>query len=427
MMHTLLRRRDAQQPRRGSVLGLMAFVLPVLLILAAISINMAYMQLTRTELSVASDAAARAASRTFSETQSVADAKTAAAATAALNTVANEALILSTDDDDNEIEFGLMTQASPTSRYLFNKVQTSAVVAGTSPASAVRVNAKRVDGNLGGRVQLPIPGILGRSHFEVFEGSTAMQVDRDIVLVVDRSGSMSWVNFSWPSGQNPWSYQVDLWHISQGNFVPGSGGWVVDGVSYVPAPGQTWTTLDQLSWENYFNNGPAPKSGWEALNEAVGVFLNVMSGTPQTEQVGLASYASTASFDKDLVSDYSLISAELGTLSPSGATAIGDGMMAGVAALIGSKARANADKTMVVMTDGWENTGSTTARAAAATIYQQHSITIHTVSYGSSVDQQLMKDVAAAGRGKHYHAPTGADLVDVFEEIANNLPTLMVD
>jgi Ca-activated chloride channel family protein len=35
-----------------------------------------------------------------------------------------------------------------------------------------------------------------------------------------------------------------------------------------------------------------------------------------------------------------------------------------------------------------------------------------------------MKSVADIGGGKHYHAATGAELVAIFEEIANNLPTI---
>jgi hypothetical protein len=47
------------------------------------------------------------------------------------------------------------------------------------------------------------------------------------------------------------------------------------------------------------------------------------------------------------------------------------------------------------------------------------------VTFGEGADQNLMQDVAEIGGGKHYHAATGAELVAIFEEIANNLPTIL--
>ena len=52
--------------RRGGITVLMAFVLPMLALLAAFCINLAQMQLVKTELAIATDAAARAGGRAFS-------------------------------------------------------------------------------------------------------------------------------------------------------------------------------------------------------------------------------------------------------------------------------------------------------------------------------------------------------------------------
>ena len=62
-------------------MGMMAIMLPVLAVLAAFCINAAHMQLTRTELIVATDAAAKAGGRAFSEIQTVEAARTAAIST----------------------------------------------------------------------------------------------------------------------------------------------------------------------------------------------------------------------------------------------------------------------------------------------------------------------------------------------------------
>src|SRR6056297_2407560 len=107
--------KHAYQKRRGSVLSLLAFLLPVLGILAAFTINSAYMQLSKTELMVATDAAARAGGRALSEHQTVADAEAAAQATAALNLVAGRPLRLRVDGGTRDIEFGMASPRSPNS------------------------------------------------------------------------------------------------------------------------------------------------------------------------------------------------------------------------------------------------------------------------------------------------------------------------
>lgn len=73
-------KQQCRDNRRGAIMGVMALIFPVLVMLAAFAINSAHMQLTRTQLMVATDAAARAGGRAFSETQSVDSGIQAAAA-----------------------------------------------------------------------------------------------------------------------------------------------------------------------------------------------------------------------------------------------------------------------------------------------------------------------------------------------------------
>ncbi len=90
--------RKAFQKRRGAVIALFAILLPVLLLLCGVAINIAYMQLTHTEMQVAVDAAARAGGRAFSEFQDVDQAKQMAFDTAPLNDVAGAPLQIDQSD-----------------------------------------------------------------------------------------------------------------------------------------------------------------------------------------------------------------------------------------------------------------------------------------------------------------------------------------
>ncbi|MCA9135764.1 MAG: VWA domain-containing protein, partial [Planctomycetales bacterium] len=339
--------------RRGSVMAITAVVLPILAILAAFAINAAHMQLTRTELIVATDAAARSAGRAFSEIQTVDAAVDAAIATAALNTVNGEPLRIRGGDGDNEIEFGKTQQTGGDgSRYHFIKIPTSQVRSGTI-ASAVRVHGKRLEGSLSGNVPLIIPGLLSTNDFEAQQQSVAMQVDRDISMILDRSGSMAQVNFNWGYGENPFSSSAKSWAAGEGilnSYYSYRYGW-----QYSYASGYDSISYQQYMYENYFNKGPAPRPAWQDLEAAVNAFLNVLDTTSQEEQVSLASYSTYATLDTLLEKDLQVIRNKVAQLNTGGMTAIGKGMQEGIQGLIDSRARPFAAKTMVVMTDGIQN------------------------------------------------------------------------
>lgn len=396
---------------------LTAFLLPVIFLLAAFTINLAYLQMTRTELMVATDAAARAGGRALSEFQDVEQAKQAASITAGLNNVAGSPLQISIDD---HIDFGNADNGvNGTGRYSFTEVSESGVQAGTEVANAVRVSGKRMDSS-GGSIDLPFPGFGLQESWGIEADSVAMQVDRDIALVLDRSGSMDWATFNWPSGQSPWNTSVYSQAVSAG-ILTQSGGW------YYYAAGQNSTTFQAWAWEDYFENGPSPNTPWEDLKIAVSSFLTVLEGTVQQEKVSLSSYSSSASKDLSLTNNYASILTELDTLGPSGATAIGRGMETGQPTLFEQGyARPLAAKTLIVMTDGMHNTGIDPV-SVAQTIVASYNVTIHTVTFSPGADQNRMQQVADIGGGQHYHADSGAELVEVFQEIANNLPTIITE
>ncbi|MEM1067872.1 MAG: VWA domain-containing protein [Planctomycetota bacterium] len=412
-------RRRIIRRRRGSVMGLMAVVLPVLAILAAFCVNAAQMQLNRTELIVATDCAARAGGRAFSELQTVSAANSAAIATAALNTVNGQPLQLQSGEG-GDIEFGVTDQPDGVSgRYYFEKMATSQVESGDLIASAVRVYGKRDASSLNGRVPLVIPGLLNQDDFSTIHNSVAMQVDRDISLVLDRSGSMDDIDFDWPSGHSPWYYSTMDAGVDAGML-----GYNSYHDYYYYRSGVDSVTYQQWVYQEHYELGIAPTMPWQDLVEAVNAFLNVLDGTSQEEQVSVASYSSSGTLDTWLEKDFDVIRSTVDDLNTGGSTAIGRGMQEGIESLLDSAARPYAAKTMVVMTDGIHNTGISPTSVADSLI-GSYNLTIHTVTFGEGADQELMQEVAGIGGGKHYHAATGDELVSIFEEIANNLPTIL--
>ena len=361
------------------MLVLIAVCLPLLIIMAAFAVDLAWMQLSRTELRTATDSAARAGAKELSLAQSESAARAKARVAAQRNLVAGQPLQL----NNRDIQVGKSVQ-SGTSRFQFTE--------GGAKPNAVRVTGKRTEGSASGPVDLLFSGVLGVDTFEPSEVATSTQLDRDICLVVDRSGSMMWV-------------------LTGGSSYP-------RGTKECDAPHPTL-------------------SRWGALASAVEAFLVELETTVQDERVGLASYSSNntscgnrytiSSTDSPLVSDYSRIRSEMDKMSSKpvkGNTAIGAGIDEGTKVL-NSSSRPYAVKTMIVMTDGIHNTGRdplVAARDAAA-----KDITIHTITFSSDADIKRMKDVAAAGGGKHFHADNQAELIKIFRDIAATLPVMTTE
>jgi len=418
------RRRESRM-RRGSITALTAILLPILLMLSVFSMNVAYMQLTKTELKVATDAAARAGGRAFSEYQDVNSAISFATQTAAQNKVAGDALTLSSSD----IQFGWSQRGNNGyGRYEFTEASTAAVEAETADANAIRVWGKRDGSGGNAKIDLLFKGLGEFSTFEPVTSSVSTQVDRDIAMILDRSGSMAqsdinfndyrtyqWVQHSW------WIY---TWYS-------------YDQVLDPPEMEASYNTYvsQYNNWRNNSGYASVPDaSRWKSLETAVNAFLDVLDNTDQEELISVASFSSSARLDLELQSTYQSVRdlvADIGNGVSSakrvwGATAIGDGIDTGFPSLISSMGRPYAAKTVLVLTDGHNNSGSN-PESVTQDILDDYNATFDAVTVSDGADQSLMEGIAELGGGDHYHADNEAELVTIFEEIANNLPTIITN
>ena len=372
------RTRTRKATRSGAMLVLIAITLPLVVIMVAFAVDVAWMQLVRTELRTATDAAARAGAKQLSLQQSEAVARAAAKDAAAQNLVAGSPLVVR----DDEIELGFSTQATRNSRFVFTP--------GGSTLNAVKVTGNRTNSSAGGPVALFLGRVMGVSHFQPTLTAVSTQLDRDICLVVDRSGSMMRDEF----GNNIRQPSCSPPHV--------------------------------------------PRSKWHALDVAVTGFLAELDDTAQREQCGMVSYSSagsscgfnfsTSEIHARLSFSYSTIRSEmsqLGSRPVAGFTNIHAGIRNGIRVLTDSNARPFALRTMVVMTDGRHNRGPEpviAARAAAA-----ENIKIHTVTFSDEADFSRMRAVADATGGQHFHAPDAEALEEIFREIASTLPVLLTE
>jgi hypothetical protein len=390
---------EEPRTRRGAIVVLVAIMIIVFLASVAFSVDVSYMQLTRTKLRAATDAAARAAGEGLSREQDIDYARQAAKDIAAANQVAGEPLLL----DDSDIVFGKSTQLSSGAWGFVPNAQ---------PINAVRVFGRRTREAPSGSVPTFFGRVFNVLDFQPTQAATVVRLDRDICLVLDRSSSMK-------------LYLDD-------------------------------TSGTMLTSDSRFCQPPNMSlSRWGGLSIAVRRFITALNQTPQVEHLALASYAGgnnsassytacsftspTSQINCALSENFSNVSAAMTTLSGqkwNGRTNIAAGITRGTQALTSASARPYAAKTMVLMSDGAANEpggcGSSgcaqafNAAVNAAVQAANQDIIIHTVTYGEA-NPGLMEDIAEATGGNHYIAPDEASLQDIFEEIALTLPVVFTD
>ncbi len=380
--------RHRRHRRSGTIIVLAAFLMVVLIAAAAFTIDLAYMNLARADLQHATDSAARAASNALGDGASLEQARAVAIDLANDNRVVGKRLEL----EDEDIEFGQSVLAVDGS-FTFNLNAT--------PINAVRITGQRTQGSTNGPVTLWLGHMLGKRYYEPTIQAAAARVDRDICIVVDRSGSMAW-----DLSDQDWSY---------------------------PPP------LDQNEWEeNYITPPHATDSRWAALVNAVQLFVAAMNDTPEEELLALVSYsneyefegveAETSTIHSELTSDHTGISETIGNIGDEpiiGGTNISAGLNDGIDVLTNvDTIRAHAFKVMVLMTDGQWNAGAdpvTFADEAA-----EAGIVVHTITFSAGANQDDMEEVANATGGRFYHAPNAAALNAAFADIAYSVPVLLI-
>ncbi len=377
-------------PRRGATLVLVVFVSSILLAMAVISIDVAHMQLVRTELRAATDAAAKAATEVLSRAGTEAEARQRAIEVAAMNTVGGTPLQLL----PNEIQLGRSSR-TPQGSWQFQP--------GASPATAVRIDTT-LSGNRAPNMLLG--RILGVSQFIPKKVATASYAEHDVVLCVDRSHSMcfdlSGVDFAYPPD-----------------------------VPNTPA---------QMAYPPH-----ATESRWAYLALGVNSFLDVAQRSTTTQHVGLVTWASdivpgsyestltgqtstVTAIDVELGSNHAAVRSAISARSSNvmlGATNMAAGIETGISVLAGPSSRASATKTMILMTDGLWNQGRNPVEAALEA--KAAGITIYTITFLQNTNQADMEQIATLTGGRHYHANNGPALVEVFEELATTLPVVITD
>jgi len=393
-MKTGVRKRNSRaRSRRGSIVMLSGVAFFALVALAGLSINVAYMELVRSEQRLATDAAAKAALVVLGQSQSSAQARAAAKSIAALHRVGGRPVVL----DDSDILIGTSTGNSNGTYSFVQNSSTSSVV-----TNSVRINSNLSKMAGGGIATVLLPQMMGASTFTSEQSAVSTRIDMDVCLVVDRSGSMAW-----SLGSTAFAYPGNL--------------------------------ADKSPIQNYFQLPHATLSRWASLTSSVNIFANVLNEAPIKTRVSLASYSSNftfgiwtsvvASIDQTLTTDYTTLKTKLNDLAKQpliGNTNIAAGLREGVNALTDpTLTRITSCKSIILLTDGIVSQGDDPV--ALATTAREMNIRIHTIAFSAQADVALMQRVAQAGGGQCYVAPDAASLETAFRTIAATLPNMLTE
>ena len=135
-------------------------------------------------------------------------------------------------------------------------------------------------------------------------------------------------------------------------------------------------------------------------------------------RIGLVAFSDYAQMLVELDDNSKNLKEGINKLYPEGATAMGDGISIATQSL-SENTRPDAQKIIVLLSDGMSNTGLHPLSAAGTA--RENDITIFSVGYGYNADAWTLKAVASVTHGKYYNALTGQDLADAFNEIADVL------
>lgn len=471
MSHTFRRSRSQQhqasRQRRGKILVLTAFLLTFLLGVVALSVDVGYMAVTRTEIQTSTDAAVLAAAGELVNGTPAAEA--AALSYLASNKVGGRTLTSS----NATIEFGM-----------WNDTTKSFTPGGDSPNATRITTASNDQPTFFGRV-------MGRNSFNTSAQAIAVYQPRDIALVLDYSGSMAYDSqFRNISLLGQPAIEANLQQIYTQLGSPTFGTLTYTPVSYgtastanssvktnfgltsvaYPYPGGSWDEyIDYVQTDSYVNSaGYRCKYGYRtwvnylmakrgsnadtpllkncseqpvtALKDAVDVFLTFLDVNSTDDRVSFSIYTysdGTAKLEQGLTKSYSTISSLCRNRQAGhyiGGTNISAGMTKGRVDLQ-NNGRVGAKKMMVLMTDGVVNlpSGNTTNDKNAvlneAALCSAAKIPVITICVGALADTVLMQQVADNTGGVAFVVPGGqpisqvqAQLEAVFAQVAADRP-----
>lgn len=139
------------------------------------------------------------------------------------------------------------------------------------------------------------------------------------------------------------------------------------------------------------------------------------------DKIGLVSFSSGVTLDSPLTFDKVAVKTAVNTLAPGGTTNMAGGIRKAREELLGENGRADSPKAMIIVSDGYPDNPALAIQEADAA--KSAGIRIITIGYDiepGSPEEQLMKQIASAPADYHL-APSSDELEAIYADIAGSL------
>jgi len=206
------------------------------------------------------------------------------------------------------------------------------------------------------------------------------------------------------------------------NFAP-----VIGHREFQPVQSATATRLDRdIALVLDVSGSMSINGRFQGLQNALDVFLSELDQTSQRERISLTVYSTEDRKVVDLTQDLQAIRDGFANEGPGGFTAIGLGLETGLDSILNDPgARPFALKSVIVMTDGNQNTG--VSPDIIVQDAEDAGVVVHAITFSEGANQDLMREVAEIGKGIHLHADNDEELLEAFQTIARQLQVLLIE
>lgn len=184
-----------------------------------------------------------------------------------------------------------------------------------------------------------------------------------------------------------------------------------------------------------------PVQPMEAVKEATKYMIDLLINALSFDQISLELYSSAGTHAVDLTHNFAEVTAVLDDIVPSGTTNMGQGMERGIDELTSTRARGEARKILLVITDGQANvdrtgrssvTGGKQYAVEEAERAAALGIQIISISVGQDSDQELMAQIAEIGKGVHFHAEGSIEeyesqLLEIFAAVGGRRTVSLIE
>jgi len=166
---------------------------------------------------------------------------------------------------------------------------------------------------------------------------------------------------------------------------------------------------------------------FDAMITAANAFCDEIEQTHETEHVSIIIYNHSATTVQPLTDDVATLRSALDTVAiTDSGTGIGEGLLQGSRSLDSdAMARPLAYQQIILMTDGNHNTGTAPIDAVPTAVARKQ--VVDTITFSSDADQDRMIDVADAAGGRHFHASSDQQLINLYREMARSIELQLID